>query len=363
MTTQVSIPECSNLVQKRDAQGNLRFLTRTKPIKNSDGVTVLLTERVPDVYLMVRKEAWHKLGTIFQEEPSIDQIHQFMDSHLEVDTEPAVAERSRHRVPDCFAVTWNNRAIGFVGPDTILYPNAKFISAIKEWQEHGCTVSSVGYLEGGAKVFASMAVEADLNIRGSKVELYLNHHHGHCNQLAHWTGLSEFNQVCGNTVGAANAEMRKLESTFMVRHVAGQDKKLSNIREFLGLYVAAARTNVEMHNKLEKMQVTKADLFAYFKEVFPSNKKVEKPEELQRRAKGNWESFLEAYESSPGCKGQSWLDALSGMTNLLTHTVVDRKNESFADRVGRTLEKWMSPSHQAEADRRTQLACQMAGVV
>jgi hypothetical protein len=357
----IQIPDCSNLVQKRDSKNNLLWSTRTRTTKDADGVTQTITERIPVIYLMLDKPAWHSLGEVCKTSPSIDDIHKFMDTHLELEDSYIYTEQGKHIVPGALGVNWNGRCIGTIGNSTMIYQNKTFVDKLKGWLDVGLKFSSVGYLEAGAKVFASMKIDLDLKIGNSSVDLFVNHHHGHCNQLSHFVGVSSVNQVCGNTVGMANSEMRKLFSTFQYKHTKSQGEKLDKVQEVLGKYIQGCKENVEMHNKLADLKVTKEDLFAYYKEVTKS--KATKAEELQKRAKGVWEQYVEAFESSPGCEGRSWLDALSGMTNLLTYTTVTKEGESFADRVGRTLERWSSSEHQSEADRRTVLAAQMAGVL
>lgn len=344
-------PGCSEFVQKENDDGYL--FNRTSRTVTEVNRTIKIEEDVPDVYLMrIQQELWHGLGTIFNSQPTLPQIHDFLSTEIEVKTENVRSE-SGILIPETKAVVWNNKCLGTIGNKTIPFPNYRFVQKLKVWQDLGYPLRSIGYLDGGKIIFATVEVPCEgLEIfKGdAPIQLYINIQHGHCNNMSHLTSFSQAFPGNQSILGFADPEVRKMEQSLAARHSPKQGETHEDFEEIMTEYIAKAKENAKMIRSLGKKPADKKEIFEFYSRVYDSAASTK--DDLNRRSKSSYLQLENAFETEGG---KTMLDLFLAASRLWTATLNDLGDNKY-DQAGRQLRKLLSPTFNFEADKRLKAA-------
>lgn len=287
-----------------------------------------------DLFASHREQAWHGLGTVFQQEVTDystmldlaglsgwdirempiavqdtewdDEADDFVDTIYNADfVVPAKA----------IVATMGNREVvlGVTGDRYEIVQNEdafKFLQSLHD----GARWETAGAIKGGRVVFGSMAFDRDFVLDPSgvadKVESYLLVYTSHDGSTGVAGGITPTRVVCQNTL---NVAMGNVKNTFKMRHTASVQSRMdaeSALWRQANTYMDAFQTEAQT---LFQAAATDKDFFGIVEGMFP------KPEKDVKGAVKKWdtqmEKFSQAWNGTPnaGIKNTAW-----GVFNALT---------------------------------------------
>jgi phage/plasmid-like protein (TIGR03299 family) len=151
--------------------------------------------------------------------------------------------------------------LGAVSPDYEVVQNNVLLGMIQPLIEEGVLeLRNVGYLNGGAKVFAQAVVNEEFTVAGDSYKSFITLLNGHIGNSTVAIGPSNVRVICNNTFSMAYSQIgekfrhsagvnnRVLESTAVLDYVNGAMRKYAEYMEPLAL---APCSGVQFRNALE----------------------------------------------------------------------------------------------------------------
>jgi phage/plasmid-like protein (TIGR03299 family) len=197
--------------------------------------------------------------------------------------------------------------LGAVSPDYEIVQNSVLLDMIQPMIDEGLLeISNVGYLNGGARVFAQAVVNEEFNIAGDTYKSFITLLNGHVGNCSVAIGPSNVRVICGNSFSmnysqlgekfrhSAGVNERVLESKSVLEYVNGAMAKYAKYMEPLSLKPCSS---AQFRNAVEKIY----------------NKPIEKMRE----------SFVskmnDLFYRGTGNEGKTFSDAFNACTEFSSH--------------------------------------------
>ena len=201
-------------------------------------------------FASLRQPAWHKLGTVFEEEVNTKQMLEL--AHLDnwnVRLEDvALPENFESDKSYSFVTRTNpfdktkNDVLGVVGERYVPLQNEDLFSFGDNLLDGGGRWETAGSIKNGRQVFGSIAlregITLDPNGRADKIDNYLLINTSHDGSIAIQASITPVRVVCANTLNLALSSFKGKNSakqSFKIRHTSTAEGKIAVAREALGL--------------------------------------------------------------------------------------------------------------------------------
>ncbi|GAB3164815.1 DUF932 domain-containing protein [Telluribacter humicola] len=226
-------------------------------------------------FVSLREKPWHNLGTIVEQEMSINEALLLSNLDFTVEKLP-----NHHHLPSGEIVesttsffsfrTDNERILGDqLGRKYTPLQNREAFGLIDEVVEKGeLIIETAGCLEGGAKVFVCCRRKTPMVI-GKQDEVYqymvmANGHDGHLSAMAYFTTVRV---VCNNTL---NLSLRKGKFTqkIVIRHTPQVQSKYYEALRILGALPQNEERATYIYNRMAKTRLTQKQFYDYIGNVF-----------------------------------------------------------------------------------------------
>lgn len=242
-------------------------------------------------FASLREPAWHKLGTVFQEEVNTQQMLEL--AHLDgwnVRLEDVVmpdgfkSDKSYSFVTrtNPFDKTQND-VLGVVGERYVPLQNEDLFAFGDNLLDGGGRWETAGSIKNGRQVFGSIALERetilDPNGVSDKVKSYLLINTSHDGSVAIQASITPVRVVCANTLNLALSSLKGkkgIKQTFKIRHTQTAEGRIAVAREALGL----ANTYLDEFDKLAQemisREITKSQFDKIVELAYPAPEKDSK---------------------------------------------------------------------------------------
>lgn len=264
--------------------------------------------------------AWHRLGTVLENPPTIQQA--IIESGLDwtvlkepiyrmVEGQPQEIKTHKHLVRDTdqsvlgvvsnrYTPLQNHQAFGFF--DFLLH-------------EGSVTLEAAGSLKKGRKVWVLARInESGLDIQhGDEVRPYLLLHNSHDGSGAVWIQFTPIRVVCQNTLSWAASSRHEDEAAkkaIRIRHTASIQEQLAIAKQTLEFSKQQFSQTIAGYRRMAMKPVTGSLLRDYVAQV------LETDSPTQTTA---WKSIVENFAAGRGNQGLSLWDAYNGVTEWIDH--------------------------------------------
>ncbi|MFA5999898.1 MAG: DUF932 domain-containing protein [Candidatus Paceibacterota bacterium] len=273
-----------------------------------------------DQVVLVKTPAWHKLGIVVNEPPTINEAIQMANLGWEVETQPLFLGDGRQAYDGNAVVRKDtNKILGVVGPKFTPLQNTDAFSVYNPLVENKLVnIETCGSLFNGRKVWILGKVNggtthtADI-VQGDTVELYVLLSNTHDGTAAVRFGFTPVRVVCNNTLkmsinNAASKLIRVIHSTNVKSNV-------ENLRDVMNMAAGEFIASAEVYRSLAKKQINAADLAKYIRIVFDIADDKTKSKALTEVTA----AFENKENTLPGMKGSGWA-AYNAVTDYINHT-------------------------------------------
>jgi len=283
----------------------------------------------------VKEVPWHKLGSVIQNAPSIEEGIKLAGLNWKVAMETTHRPDGTLRASKSVIRLSDNKVLGEVGPKYHPLQNEKAFAFFEPFIKSGeVSLETAGSLDGGRKIWVLAQLNRKpLDIGGGdevrKMLLLTNRHDGVASAMV---GFTPIRVVCANTLAAA---ISATDSALLrVRHTAGIETGLDKIQEMVNTANQQFEATGEMYKAMARYGVSTADVKKYVKLVFyPNISDTEITERQQTRLTMLTENITKLFETGFGAdlksaNGTMW-GLYNGMTQYLSHEAKDDSDKRF----------------------------------
>ena len=211
--------------------------------------------------------------------------------------------------PDRVAVVRDDteRCLGSVSSDYETLQNADLLKLVNPLVEEGLlTISNMGYLNHGARVFAQAKLNQEYKVIGEDYKGYVTLLNGHVGNCSVAIGSTMTRVICGNTFTSAYSDISE-----KYRHSAGVTGRVLESSYVINYVNGAMGTYAEYMEKLAKEKCTAAQFRNYLEVVY--NKDIGKMRD----------SFVDQlnnlFYNGKGNEGKTYHDAFAAVTEYASN--------------------------------------------
>lgn len=261
--------------------------------------------------------AWHGLGTVLPNAPSIDEAIVAAGLDWTVSLQDLFAPDGRKVTHKVVVRDTDQSHLGVVGPDFAPLYNVDAFEPFRPLVEsREITLEAAGSLKNGKRIWilAKLAnATADVTT-GDPVNGYALLAHGHDGTMAVRLGFTAVRVVCQNTLSAA----LQGDKLIKVSHRGNVAMRVKTLMHGLDMARGEFRVSIEAMRELAKRKCSDADFERYAREVFEPGKADDK--EAGKRILAQVFPLFQAGRGMdlPGVRGTYW-GAYNAVTEHLTH--------------------------------------------
>jgi phage/plasmid-like protein (TIGR03299 family) len=230
-----------------------------------------------NAFVSYQKPAWHNLGEIFTEPlttknalirggldfnvlklPNVHNLIQADGSNIElISNESFFTYR-----------TDVNKVLGSkLGKDYQVLQNVQALNFVDEILQAGkATIETAGAIDEGRKVFICLKNSQSITVGSvDKVEQFILIATSHDGSLSITATPTNVRVVCNNTLTAA---LSGAKGSIKIRHTANAEGRLYEAGKILKLINENTAINTDNYNAMQQIQISKAEMFAYFGNIF-----------------------------------------------------------------------------------------------
>lgn len=268
--------------------------------------------------LFVGEPAWHRLGVVLEQPPSIDDAIRLAGLDWEVRLAPlALAEDGRAVSHRATVRGSDNAILGVVGPGYVPLQNRDAFGWFQPFVDSGAaTLEAAGSLRGGRRVWVLARVADAIRevAPNDPITQYVLLAHAHDGTLAIRCGFTVVRVVCQNTLsGALDDDQSKL---LKIRHRSGARDALERVREVIDLARGEFAATAEQLRQLARVGCDERTLRRYVREVFVPG--AADAENVASRIVGNVVPLFEGGRGAELSRGTLW-GAYNAVTEYITH--------------------------------------------
>jgi len=243
-------------------------------------------------FASLREPAWHKLGTVFEEE--VKTVEMLKLAHLDnwnvrleelSFPEGYVSDKTNYFVCRTNPFDKNqNDVLGVVGERYHTLQNEDLFTFGDNLLDGGGRWETAGSIKGGRVVFGSLALDnsitLDPNGRADKIDNYLLINTSHDGSISIMASITPVRVVCANTLnlalGGGVGKWRNVKQSFKIRHTQTAEGKVQVAREALGLAQTYLDEFSIMANAMIETEVSKKQFDEIVALAYPAPEKDSK---------------------------------------------------------------------------------------
>ena len=286
-----------------------------------------------DTPIYARKPAWHGLGTVLEEAPSIDAALQIAGLDWSVDQWPISATNGEvRRIVESHVLNVrsdNASSIGVVGSGYRPVQNRELVDFAKAIAAESdvLKVESAGSLWGGSRVWFLLRGESFTLRSSDEVRPYLLLANGHDGSLAFRAIPTSIRVECNNKLSQALRVGEKIGYTF--RHTGSVSDKMEEARKALKSYTGQVERFTEACKTLAGKGTNTEEVKAFFTECYqddfgaiPAEVKNDADRRKRDTAKDAFHAYVRRFDREITVAGATRWNMANAYTGFLQH---DRK--------------------------------------
>lgn len=223
-----------------------------------------------DGLFLVKQAAWHGLGTVLPEAPSIGEAIQAAKLDWQVTTEPLFTSMGEKVDAQATRRADTKDILGVVGPNYTAVQNADALNIFQPLVEAKLVaLETAGSLKNGRRVWILakiLGVDTAEVAKNDALIPYVLLSNSHDGKTAVRLGFTPIRVVCANTLAAAqNSGASKL---IRVTHTAKVLENIQALRDTMNFVKADFEATLDSYRFLASRDINSADLEKYVRKVF-----------------------------------------------------------------------------------------------
>lgn len=293
----------------------------------------------------VHEPAWHGLGTVLDEAPTMEDaiIQAGLDWKVKtcplytnfgvnfIDNEQCEANTGSVFTPSHKAVVreTDNKLLGIVGK---MYTPVQNIDAFSWFdtllQNNDATLEAGGSLCEGRKIWvlAKMNIDSADVVKGDEVCPYLLFSNTHDGMMSVWIQFTPIRVVCNNTLTVAMSNRYKDElkgKALRIKHTMNVSENLVIAKQLIDVTSQLFTDQLDAYRLFTKKDMTAEELHKYYLDVFKDPNKEITDEDIDKDLTRREAAIINLFENGsgtdiPGVSGTVWA-AYNAVTEWVDH--------------------------------------------
>lgn len=239
----------------------------------------------------VRETPWHKLGTVLDNPPTIQEAIELSGLNWPVELKPLFLGDGQQVTHKAVVRSDSGSVLGIVGPRYQPLQNAEAFDWFNAFVENGeVSLETAGSLDEGRRIWvmARIARDPSVIVPNDEILKYLMLSNSHDGTLAIRVGYTPIRIVCANTL--AMAHNNNASKLIRVRHTASSKVALDKLKDIMNLVDREFEATAEQFRFLASRTFNQKDIREYVKAVLGKDKVAE--EELSSRTKNQMDEII-----------------------------------------------------------------------
>ena len=257
----------------------------------------------------VRETPWHRLGTVLENPPTIQEAIELSGLNWPVELKPLFLENGTLVTHKAVVRGDSGNVLGIVGPRYQPLQNAEAFNWFNAFVENGeVSLETAGSLDEGRRIWvmAKIARDPSVIVPNDEILKYLMLSNSHDGTLAIRVGYTPIRIVCANTLAMAhNSNASKL---IRIRHTASSKVALDKLQDIMNLVDREFEATAEQFRFLASKTFNQKDVREYVKAVLGKDKIAE--QDLPTRTKNQLDEIIGLLEDENqrlnGVNGTYW---------------------------------------------------------
>ena len=296
----------------------------------------------------VKERPWHKLGTVLEEAPSIQEGIKLAGLDWKVSLRPIISNDDDQVKIDSHKIIVredNKTPLGIVGKSYQPLQNEDAFNWFEPFVDNGlATLETAGSLLNGKRVFILAKIKSDdMEIQKNDiVEKYILLSNAHDGGQALRVGYTPIRVVCNNTLTAAIKS--KQSQLIRLTHKGDIVNNLNDLRETFDLINQQFITTEEKYKELVKKDINSNDLKKYVRQVFSSRKledlinNYEEKEQIEAERKRLLARVEEIFDLEPVHNGWTMYNSVNYYLNHERGKDLEKRYNSMWFGVNKSLD-------------------------
>ncbi len=284
------------------------------------------------------KPAWHKLGTVLETAPNIEEACALAYPHTIVKLPCAgIVDAEKNltiNAPEhCVITRDDGKVLAVMGNDYTFPQPREAFSFFQPFMDKGLVeLESGGSLRDGKRMWALAKVKganAEV-VKGDEIKAYYLVYTSFDGSLSHGIMPTNTRVVCANTLRAAIESDSHSKTAFKLKHTKNLLTRIDDAQRLIAQSLNQFQKDIECYQSLAKKPCSDVQLETYLRDV------LETPEakETSTRAENKLQYVLDFTKAQPRkellpIEGTYW-NAYNGVTNYLSHEY-GRNDENRTD--------------------------------
>lgn len=268
--------------------------------------------------LFVSQPAWHGLGVVLPNAPSINDAIKLAGLDWLVQPQALqLADGTSIETHRAMVRSSDKSVLGVVGNDFTPLQNTEAFDWFRPLVESGdVTIEAAGSLREGKRIWILAALkDGTVEVKkGDAIKSHVLLAHGHDGSLAVRAGFTKTRVVCANTLAVAMREDNK--GLVTRRHTSGMKVSLERARETFDMQRAELKATVDTYKELAKRKCDDRNLVRYVREVMKPGAGDDTKVIVQ-----NVDEMVRMFDYGRGAelsRGTMW-GAFNAVTEYMTH--------------------------------------------
>jgi len=257
----------------------------------------------------VRETPWHKLGTVLENPPTIQEAIELSGLNWPVELKPLFLGNGTLVTHKAVVRGDSGNVLGIVGPRYTPLQNAEAFDWFNAFVENGeVSLETAGSLDEGRRIWvmARIARDPSVIVPNDEILKYLMLSNSHDGTLAIRVGYTPIRIVCANTLAMAHSS--NASKLIRVRHTASSKVALDKLKDIMNLVDREFEATAEQFRFLASKTFNQKDVREYVKAVLGKGKVAD--EDLPTRTKNQLDDIIGLLEDENqrlnGVNGTYW---------------------------------------------------------
>lgn len=288
--------------------------------------------------MYVGRPAWHRLGTVVEDAPTVEEAMRLAGLDWQVEKLPLFLPTGDPSRISCATVrSTDHRELGTVGVNFEPLQNVDAFMFFNPFLHEGdATLEAAGSLKHGARVWvlARLSGASGEVVKGDEIQSYLLLYHAHDGSLAVCVTFTPIRVVCWNTATLALSRAERSHAVVKIKHTKNIERSMRLVQRSIDIGRKTFEVTLDTYREMVRHNLPISGFKQYVREV------LEVPETETRMPRA-WETLEALYEAGagadlPGVRGSLW-----GAYNAFTEWTEHRRGRTDATRMD---SNWFGPA-------------------
>lgn len=218
---------------------------------------------------LVKEAAWHKLGTVIQEAPTVEEGIRLAGLDWKVSMENLYLADGRVTTQRAVIRESDKRILGYGGENWTPLQNVDAFKFFNDFLSTGdVQLETAGSLKQGQRIWVLARIKSATGevIKGDPIQRYFMLSNAHTRGIAVSVGFTDVRIVCKNTL--AMAEQSTNSKLLRVSHSSKVAENLDEIKSIINFSKQGFQADLQKMERLAKMRVNQKDIQKYIEVIF-----------------------------------------------------------------------------------------------